>query len=304
MAPISDRSIQYRSHQGFIHGSFTAMAGPCEIIVESQDRELAKKLTELAATEAWRIETTYSRYRHDNLIHKINHAQGKPIEVDREMAAMLDFADNCYQISEGLFDITSGVLGKLWKFDGSCNIPNPQSVSELVSLIGWDKAKWQNPVLTLPKGMAIDFGGFGKEFAVDSVTNIIKQQTDNPTLVNFGGDIAATRAPKQRAAWYIGIDEILLAENRSNIAPRIRLKQGAIATSGDSKRYLLDEGKVLSHVLNPKTGWPIEDAPASVTVLAETCTQAGLFSTLAMLQGKNAETFLESQDIVHWIQRR
>jgi len=83
----------------------------------------------------------------------------------------------------------------------------------------------------------------------------------------------------------------------------IRLKTGALATSGDSRRYLLKNGKRYGHILNPLTGWPIEDAPRSITVAADTCTQAGMLATLAMLCGAEAEVFLERQDTQYWCLR-
>ena len=83
----------------------------------------------------------------------------------------------------------------------------------------------------------------------------------------------------------------------------VKIFQGGLATSGDARRYLLHEGKRYSHILNPKTGYPVEEPPRSVTVAADSCTQAGLLATLAMLQGKGAEDFLASQGLTHWVYR-
>jgi thiamine biosynthesis lipoprotein len=83
----------------------------------------------------------------------------------------------------------------------------------------------------------------------------------------------------------------------------IQLQRGALATSGDARRFLLKNGKRYPHVLNPRTGWPVLDAPRSVTVAANTCVEAGLLATLAMLHGREAEDFLAAQQVLHWIQR-
>lgn len=80
-----------------------------------------------------------------------------------------------------------------------------------------------------------------------------------------------------------------------------KLRKGAIATSGDAHRYLVKDGIRYSHVLNPMTGWPVSDAPHTVSVAAPTCVEAGMMSTLAMLQGAEARTFLELQGVDFWI---
>jgi thiamine biosynthesis lipoprotein len=83
----------------------------------------------------------------------------------------------------------------------------------------------------------------------------------------------------------------------------LEVEYGALATSGDSHRFLLKDGVRFGHVLNPRTGWPVPDAPRSVTVAASSCTEAGLLSTLAMLQGARAQEFLAEQGVRYWLLR-
>ena len=83
----------------------------------------------------------------------------------------------------------------------------------------------------------------------------------------------------------------------------INLKTGALATSGDARRFLQKYGIRYSHIIDPTTGWPVKDAPRSVTVAADTCVQAGMLSTLAMLEGAEAEAFLEAQGFDFWCLR-
>src|SRR3989304_2611690 len=104
-------------------GRFQAMASPCEILMDIDERDLAEQLLTIASNEAWRIERTFSRYRDDNAIYRINHARGQPVEVDHELAAVLDYAGQCYGLSEGMFDITAGILRRVWHFDGSDRLP-------------------------------------------------------------------------------------------------------------------------------------------------------------------------------------
>ena len=279
-------------------GRFSCMASPCEVLIETDDAQLASKITEIAASEAWRIEQKFSRYRDDNILYQIHHAEGKQVEVDEELSLLLDFAQQCYQLSDGLFDISSGVLRRIWTFDCSDNIPTHKQSKTLLQSIGWHKITWQPPFITVPKGMEIDLGGLGKEYAVDKAGKLAAEATAQPVLINFGGDLLATKTPLSRDAWHVGVEAI----GGSDKTGLIKIKAGGIATSGDENRYLERDGKRYSHVLNPKTGRSVTDAPKSITVAAPSCIEAGFLSTLAMLHGKEAKSFLQAQGVLFWIQ--
>ena len=292
------RDFQLEETDSGYRGSFDAMASPCEVLIETEDAQLASMVTEIAATEAWRIEQKFSRYRDDNMLFQIHHAEGEQIKVDEEFTLLLNFAQQCYQLSEGLFDITSGVLRRIWTFDGSDNIPTHRQSKALLKYIGWQKITWEPPFITVPKGMEIDLGGLGKEYAVDKAGKLVTETTEQPVLINFGGDLLATRPPLSRDAWHVGIESI----GGSNKTGLIKIKSGGVATSGDEKRYLERSGQRYSHVLNPKTARSVSNAPRSVTVAAPNCIEAGFLSTLAMLQGKQAKSFLQAQNVLFWIQ--
>ena len=292
--------MEITENEHYFSIQFRAMASPCEVLIEASSRKDAKRLGKITRNEALRIEGAFSRYRDDNIVHKINNSNGEPVQVDSETANLLNFADQCYALSEGLFDITSGVLGRVWQFDGSDNIPQQSDVSALLPLVGWDRVNWQSPWLSLPAGMQIDLGGIGKEYAVDRVVNLLRANTDAPFLVNFGGDLHAGAAPTKQVAWIVGIEAMRKTGDAVNT---IALQRGALTTSGDAQRFLKKDGIRYGHVLHPKTGWPVIDAPASVTVAGNSCTESGILSTLALLHGANAETFLESNDVVFWCQR-
>lgn len=295
---MPDRVTQVRQKAEFYCGSFLAMGSPCELLVESDDKSLVDWLLDSVATEAWRVEDKYSRYIRGNIVDQINSSDGRPVDVDDETANLLNFAAALTAMSDGAFDITSGVLREAWHFDGSDNVPSRRATKNILERVGWHKVIWTAPSLTLRAGMQLDFGGIGKEYAVDRAAEIVSTQSNEPCLVNFGGDIFATAPPRNGTGWQVGIESPGL-ENRT-AQKIIRLDNGALATSGDARRYLLKDGIRYSHILNPKTGWPIPDAPRSVTVAADTCTQAGMLATLAILQGNKAEAFLQQQDVQSW----
>jgi thiamine biosynthesis lipoprotein len=280
-------------------GRFAAMANPCEVLTDTGNPEEAQTALRIAQEEARRIEFKFSRYRDDNIIHRINHSQGRPVPVDEETAALLDYAATCYAMSDGMFDITSGALRRVWKFDGSSHVPSHVAVREVLRKIGWEKVRWADATLQMPAGMEIDLGGIGKEYAVDRAAALVASSIGCSFLLNFGGDLHAS-APRQGGRpWIVGVDD----PDRLGVAAlyRIELPYGGLATSGDARRFVLWNGKRLGHILNPKTGWPVEDAPRAVTVLSRTCLEAGTLSTLAYLQGPRAHEFLTEQGVQFWI---
>ncbi len=241
---------------------FQAMGCPCEILLDTDDTVVGAGQLALAIQEAQRIETKYSRYLKGSTVDQINTSQGSRFKVDDETAALLDFATDCYKLSEGLFDIT---------------------------LKGWNHVTWERPYLQLPPDFAIDLGGICKEYAADRILKLLVENRPISTLVNLGGDIAAAGD----RIWSVGIEDI---SNPGQSARTLYLKQGAVATSGTTKRA--------GHIRNPRTGRPVEQAPDSITVATRTCTEAGFWSTLAMLHGAGAEHFLMKNRLEHWCYRR
>jgi len=240
---------------------FEAMSCPCEILIDSTDSALGAQALELALREAKRVEKTFSRFLKGNIVDRINQSGGKKVEVDEETASLLDYADECYEMSGGLFDITRR---------------------------GWNRVSWKRPFIQLPQGFEIDLGGICKEYAADRILELLMKRHKISTLVNLGGDIAVAG----ERHWSIGIED---ATHPGHIVQTIQVRRGGVATSGTTKRG--------GHIVNPKTGRPVTAAPLSVTVAAKTCTEAGFWSTLALLRGDSAEAFLKEQDLEFWCYR-
>lgn len=296
---MTARQVRVAATENGWGGYFRAMASPCEVLLAGSNRDEATLVTTLVADEAWRIEDKFSRYLQGNIVDRINSAAGEAVEVDKETASLLDYATTLYDLSDGRFDITSGVLRAVWTFDGSDRVPSKAAVEAVLAHVGWDRVDWERPYLKLEPGMQVDFGGIGKEYAVDRCTARLATATCAPGLVNFGGDLAVSSAPMGRNGWKVAVEGV----SPRNPDQLIKLRQGALATSGDARRFLLRDGVRYSHILNPETGWPIPDAPDSITVAADTCTQAGMLSTLAILKGDRAERFLEAQEVKFWCRR-
>lgn len=308
MMQVNAQTIRYEFRPPFWVAHFVAMACPCELLIATPRQEYAQKIAQCAANEVWRIEQKYSRYTQTGIVAALNKANGQAIVLDNETRDLFIYAQQLFTLSEGLFDISSGCLKTLWQFHQKNTtpcLPSHLQVMALLPLIGLEKIQLSGNQLTLPAGMQIDFGGIGKEYAADKALLAVGQFTEVasiPCLVNLGGDIVANTSLRE-SPWHIGFREDRLNTSPASAQEAIRFEKGAVATSGISERQWIINGKSYSHILNPKTGWPIVNPPYAVTVVAPTCMQAGMLTTLIMLQGENAEAFVAREDIQCWIKR-
>ena len=296
--PATGVSIEPRDG-GIVAACFFAMASPCELLVETLDSEKALVLGRIVESEARRIEAKFSRYRADSVVSAINRGAGTAVQVDTETAALINYAAHCHELSDGLFDITSGVLRRAWNFDGSDRVPAQARIDALLTLVGFDRIAWRAPHITLEPGMEIDFGGFGKEYAVDCALALVEAQCDCALLVNFGGDLRTNRSPAA-GPWRVAIER---PDTEREARMLLEVTQGGLATSGDTHRHLIRDGVRYGHILDPRSGWPVRDAPRSVTVAARSCTEAGMYCTFAMLNGADAEKLLERAGVAFWCLR-
>ena len=269
---------------------FHAMGSPCEVQLFAADEQDADRAIGLATAEIARLEAKYSRYRESSFLSAINRAAaaGAAIEVDPETAGILDYAAACHAQSDGLFDITSGILRRAWNFKGG-ELPKPEQVASLLSRVGWDKTAWRSPRLGFPvAGMEIDFGGTVKEFAVDRVAVLLAQAGFAHSIVNLGGAIRIVGPRQDGSPWRIGVRD---PRDKSGTLSTIAAMRGAIATSGDYERCIVVGGKRYGHILNPRTGWPVA-VLAAATVVGELCTVAGSASTIALLKEADGPAWL------------
>jgi FAD:protein FMN transferase len=271
----------------FLRARFFAMASENEVQLYASDERSARKAADAAIAEVARIETKYSRYRADSVISRINAGAGpaqQPVAIDDETAQLLDYAKICFEQSGGLFDITSGVLRRAWDFK-SGKPPALSSVEALLPRIGFAKIERSQPnTIRLPlEGMELDFGGFGKEYAVDRAIFVLKQSGIEHACVNLAGDLAVIGSHANGSAWNVGVRH---PRSENELLATLPVHSGAIATSGDYERYFVHEGKRYCHILNPRTGFPSEGLQ-SVTVAAPTCLVAGSATTIAMLKSED-----------------
>lgn len=272
--------------------AFRAMGSPCQVQLYGESEVDVEAAARAALAEVERLEGKYSRYRDDSVVTAINRSAGDPagICVDSETTALLDYAETAHAQSGGLFDVTSGILRRAWNHK-SGRIPGQEEIAPLLERVGWRKVRWRRPRLVLPlSGMELDFGGYVKEYAADRVAELCRRRGVRFGMVDLGGDIAVVGPHPDGSPWRIGTRD---PANPEHALTSLSLEQGAVATSGDYERFILHEGKRYSHILDPRTGWPV-DGMASVSVAASHCLLAGTVSTIAMLKG--------TRDGVRWLE--
>ena len=275
---------------------FEAMASRCEVRLAAPSEGQARGLAQVAIDEVRRIEAKYSRYRPDSVVSRLAAQAGaQPVECDDETLALLSYAGTLFDHSGGLFDITSGVLRRAWDFRQP-SLPDAATLQALCALIDWPGVQRDGRFVRLPKvGMELDFGGFGKEYAVDRAAAALQSRGVQSGYVNLAGDMRVLGPKPDGQAWLMGIQDPRRADQ---LIASIPLSSGALATSGDYERYFELDGRRYCHVLHPKTGQPV-NYWRSVSVLAPSALVAGSCSTMAMLKQADALAFLEDADVTY-----
>ena len=280
--------------------SFPAMGSDCQLTLYAEDEARADMVADAAMAEAWRIENKYSRFNGDSVLSEINRAaaRGEAVEIDAETAELFDYALSAFELSGGLFDISSGVLGRVWDFT-STTLSTPVAIESTLPLIGLQKVIRDEMQLRFAiPGMELDFGGIGKEYATDRCTDICGEMGITSGLIDLGGDIRAIGTLPNGQPWQIGIRH---PGNPDVSLGNIMLTSGAVATSGDYERYIEVDGKRYCHILNPQTGWPASGL-ASVSVMADQCLLAGTLATIAMLKGSAGKEWLQKLGVQYcWV---
>ena len=270
---------------------FKAMGSACEVVLASHTQNEAESMAKLAIDEVLRIERKYSRYTTDSIIAKINQQAGRgALQCDDETWALFQFATQLFDKSDGLFDITSGVLRQAWDFKKP-EVPTSQKLEVLLPLVGWQNVVLQDQSIALPlAGMEVDLGGFGKEYAADRAAQVLKEKGVTHGYVNLAGDMRFLGPKSTGEPWMIGIQD---PRARDQVVATLPITQGGLATSGDYERYFELNGQRYCHVLNPKTGMPVSYW-RSVSVTSPATVVSGCTTTMAMLKEADGLAFLQA----------
>lgn len=280
------RATPSSPHAGLRCASFFAMGTTCEIQYVCDDAALAGRFERMAIGWVEAFEAKYSRFREQSLISRINAAAGREwVEVDADVEQLLKLCDTIYFLTQGVLDPTALPLIRLWNYKSDHpSIPSDAAIATAKRLVGWTKVQRAPGRIMLPEpGMALDFGGFGKEYAVDIVAQIAQEHDIANVLVDFGHDLRAFGAPPGKPAWHIGLED---PRQPGSSAGSVAITHGrGIASSGDYVRRFVIDGRRYGHIVDPRTGWPVANGMAQATVIAPTCLHAGILSTTSFVLG-------------------
>lgn len=279
------RSAQFTSAANSHKLSFHAMNTLCRVHFVTPNPDLARGFqTEVLDWISW-FEARYSRFIEDSLIGRINQAAGLHwVEVDPETDALLNLCQDMTFFTRGVFDPTALPLIRLWNWKARPPvIPDANAVRQAQELVGWHKIQRRNGGIFLPRqGMCLDLGGIGKEYAVDRVLTLGLDRGLNDILVDFGADVRVHGQPPEKGAWHVGLED---PKNPGHVWTGVAVTNHAVATSGDYLRHFIHQGRRDGHIIDPRSGYPVDNGVLSVSVIAPHCTFAGILSTSVCVLG-------------------
>jgi thiamine biosynthesis lipoprotein len=273
---------------------FAALGTNCLIKFRLDDERSALEFAASALDWIGTFEAKFSRFRPDSLVSRINAAAGREwVKTDSDMETLLDIAAEIHTCTKGIIDPTLLPLLKVWNWKvAHLRLPDRADVTAALALTGWSKVQRRPGAVFLPEaGMGLDFGGFGKEFAVDRLAALARQAGITDAIVDLGRDLYAMGGNGAHPFWHIGIED---GNQPGTCWGGLGVNGRAVSASGDYARYFFHDGVRYGHILDPRTGWPVSNGMRAVTVVANTCLQAGIYSTAVFILGARDGLYLAS----------
>jgi FAD:protein FMN transferase len=275
---------------------WTALGTTCEVQFACADDALAARFETGAVAWVADFEARYSRFRPDSVIGRINAAAGREwVEIDAEMEQLLDFCASVHFLTQGTLDVTATPVLRLWDYKAAApRVPTDAEVAAALRLVGWAKVqRAPGRVFLSEPGMALDFGGWGKEYAVDAVAALARSLGITRALVDFGHDLHAVGAAPGKPGWHVGLEDP--ANPTGPCRGSLAAADLAVASSGDYLRGFTVGGRRYGHIIDPRTGRPVANGCRQATVVAPTCLHAGVLSTTLFILGPEAGLRLAGQ---------
>ena len=264
---------------------FRAMSTMCKVDVHGVPANVAHDFLRDVVTWVAQFEARYSRFIPDSLIGRINAAAGEHwVETDSDTDRLFALCHELFSFTRGSFDPTALPLMRLWNWKASNPVvPTEDAVRSAMEFVGWKKVQRRPGGIFLPeRGMALDLGGIGKEYAVDCVANLAAERGIGNVLVDFGQDVRVRGHAPDKKFWLIGLDD---AAQPGKCWAGVAVSDHGVATSGDYLRNFVSNGRRYGHIIDPRTGYPAANDCRAATVIAPSCTIAGLLSTSLCILG-------------------
>ncbi|HWA35984.1 MAG TPA: FAD:protein FMN transferase, partial [Cyclobacteriaceae bacterium] len=243
------------------------MGSAFEFVIIAEQRS-GEQLIEESITEVKRIESLLTEFSEDSVTSRINRSSGiAPIQVDDEVYTIIKRSNEISRLTQGAFDISSGILKKLYNFKGhDFTLPSREQIRDALRKTGYEKIQLlsDNRICLNVPGMRIAFGAIGKGYAADRVKQMLVRKGVKRGVINASGDLTAWGMRLDGTRWRIGI-----ADPRNSTRPLfyIPIENASVATSGDYEQYFERDGIRYSHTIDPKSGHPVTGVK-SVTVVS------------------------------------
>ena len=243
------------------------------------------------------FEQTLSRTIATSDVGRINAAQGAPVEVASETAELITRALDYCAASDGLFDITIGAVSELWDFHESV-APSEAQIEAALPHVGYALVRVDGTTVTLADPDArLDLGGIAKGYVSDVLLDELAAAGVTSAYVNLGGNVKVQGAKPDGSPWKIGVRDPNAPEDERSIA-RVALTDGSVVTSGLYERQFEQGGRRYWHILDPRTGYPVESDLVSATIVSERSIDGdGYTKPLFMWGSGKALTFLEDRGL-------
>jgi thiamine biosynthesis lipoprotein len=264
---------------------FQAFGEQCTIRFHARDPLEGNSFVSEAVTWVQSFVAKFSRFSPESLTTRINAAAGRDwVQVDPEAERMLALADKIFVLTRGILDPTILPLIRLWNYDRDPpRLPSRAEVLDAMAKTGWGRVRRERGRIYLPEaGMGVDFGCFAKDFAADRVIEIARAWQIQDIIVDFGHAVRTAGSPSNGADWIVGIED---PQQPGVIFMRLSVGASGIATSGDYRRYFEAGGRRYGHIIDPRSGYPVSNGCRAVTVVANSCLEAGLLATMAYVLG-------------------
>lgn len=284
------------------------MGTQAEVTAYAADQATAQKATAAAYARFGDVNRLMSDYVDDSEVGRINtSAVGVSATVAEETFRCIEAAIEIARLSGGAFDPTCRPLVRVWKQAGKQKkLPDEGVLREAMARVGWQKLKLDPAVrgVTLTvDGLQVDLGGIAKGYALDLAADAMRDAGAVSGLVNVGGDVRAFGARVEGKPWIIGVRHPF--RGRGEYFCRLALVDEAVATSGTQERFSEIEGRRYSHIVDPRTGWPAEQAPQVTVIAPDGMTAdawATAFSVLSVEEGRALHAKLGLQGVeVMWV---
>jgi thiamine biosynthesis lipoprotein len=274
---------EFSSYDGYHRMSFDAMGTVNEITFSAASTARAMAFRDAVFDWLSDFESKYSVYIDDSLISEINRQSGlAAVAVDPMTDELLALCHWYNWKTRGLFDATSGPLIKLWDFHRKHDaLPGKAEIDRARERVGWQNVERSAGQVKLGlAGMILDFGGIGKEYAVDCLARMAAESGIADILVNLGRDIRGAGHPPEGGGWRVGLER---PDGTNRCWAGVCLDNMSICCSGHYARCFFLDGVRYSHIINPLTGYPSSVNCDAVWVLSPSCVEAGMLSTTAAL---------------------